>query len=231
VSFDHHYRARKDDFEVLLLVDRKESKEGIDEVLRIVNGYGRVNVIDIDMHSPGLKFNMLASWASGEHLILQSPEIFHMSDVLGAFDEEFKKNRGAYVVCACESSAFNSEYIKRFEDFEYKHHMWYQHTEHRNFKYHFCTAISREIYFRIGGFDKDYAKGIAYDDNDFIDCVECDGKLNVVVRDDALTVHQKHAREHTKLPDYKVLLDRNKKLYDKKRKQREKANAKSIMCP
>ncbi|KKN42001.1 hypothetical protein LCGC14_0717610 [marine sediment metagenome] len=227
-SFVHHYSNRRD-YEVLILIDKKESEEGVQEVFKIVNGFGKVLLSDINIHSPGLKFNMLASRARGSRLVLQSPEVFHMSDVLGACDKEFMRDPNAYVVCACESSAFNSEYIKSFADFEYRHHMWYQHSKHRNYKYHFCTVILRENFFRIGGFDRDYAEGLAYDDNDFIDCVEQDSKLKVIVRDDVLTVHQKHVREHQKLPNYKALLDRNKKLYDTKREQREGSHVKGSM--
>ena len=152
-------------------------------------------------HNPSVAYNQGAKEAHGEYLILTSPEVMHEADVLAGLDEEFAKDPDAYVVCACRSLKKNGSF-----------HMWYQHSEHRPLNYHFCTAISRENFLKIGGFDEAFGPGHCYDDDDLVMRVK-NSHLNIVVRDDLVTAHQWHRRDTRPGVDYRKLEQRNKELF------------------
>jgi GT2 family glycosyltransferase len=61
--------------------------------------------------------------------------------------------------------------------------------------FHFCSALSKNNYQKIGGFDERYCNGIAYDDNCFYERIRLNG-LKIVLRDDLLTYHIEHSRQY-----------------------------------
>ncbi len=154
---------------------------------------------------------MVESWienTTDDHRIhgkvITNPECRHDADILAGLDAIFAANGNAYVVCSCESL-----------DSKGRHFMWYQHSQRRNCCYHFCTALTRENWHRVGGFDERYADGIAYDDNDFRESVRAAG-LQFVVRDDLKTTHLWHPKPHLELPNKAQLEARNKAIYTAK---------------
>jgi glycosyltransferase involved in cell wall biosynthesis len=228
VSLEHHY-SKRDDYEVVIVTDPKND-DRFDEVARdwasalplaVVRGR-----VDRPVYNPSPFFNQGAYEATGEYIVLTSPECFHLSDVLGGLDEEFDRDPVAYVVCACDSGLRCSIDDRDFGSFRYEHHMWYHKSNDRNTRYHFCSAMSRSLFVAMGGFDQDYADGIAYDDDDFRDRVEHAG-IRFVLRDDLVVVHQEHDRTHETMNSAQYLsrLNRNKELYAKKKRLRESACA------
>jgi GT2 family glycosyltransferase len=123
-------------------------------------------------------------------------------------------NKDTYVVCACENVKIDKYYedVTNMEDFEYKHIMWYQHSELRNRMLHFCTSISREQYDNIGGFDRRYMYGVGVDDVDFLKKVQ-DSGMPITIRDDLVTLHQDHGKQQDFIPDHNRLWNINKNLY------------------
>lgn len=223
-SFLHHYFNRND-YEVVIIADGKNHTTAVlnGEINKVVKFFEKdIPIVFRNYESavinPSVLFNRAAKLSNGKYLIVTNPECFHMNDVLAGLDEEFEKDKYAYVVCACESSKKNSMWIEKFEDFKYTHHMWYQHSEHRNECYHFCNAISRSMYFLIGGFNEQFANGLCFDDDDFRERVK-DGQLHFVIRDDLLVIHQHHAKDHLKMKGYKKLWLHNKKLYERLHKK------------
>src|SRR5690606_11127516 len=55
-----------------------------------------------------------------------------------------------------------------FDNFSKLFDKWYQRLGGRNLQYHFMTAIRTESLHKIGGFDIDFAFGVAYDDDELI---------------------------------------------------------------
>jgi GT2 family glycosyltransferase len=221
VSFCHFY-GKRDDFEVVIVEDRKNRENPVDnatlrKVIKDFKGNLEIKLIQSDWgeYNPAPLFNDGADYASGEFFVITSPECMHRSDVLGGFDEEFMDNPEAYVVCACESAQNSRLYIESYINFNYQHHRWYQHSVYRPTRYHFCSALSRDSWREIGGFDERFGKGIAYDDNDFKKSIEKAG-LIFRDRDDLLVVHIEHGRERRGIPDYTAKHRRNRELYQKK---------------
>jgi len=131
--------------------------------------------------------------SSGEFLVITNPECFHKSNILQALDGIFSCRDDIYVIFGCESAVGCSKDIKKFEDFKYSHHMWYQHASYNNRMLHFCSAISRKNYDKIEGFDENYRFGVAYDDDDFRNKVKAHN-LPIFLDDNSYVVHIDHDR-------------------------------------
>ena len=220
-SFLYHYKDR-DDFEIIIVEDGKTVKDEQrhNELRTVIACFNlHLNIIHIqtdykDCWNPAPLFCDAVEESSGEFLVLTNPEIFHKSNILLALDGEFRLNRDNYVVCACENVSIDRYYetVQDMDSFDYKHIMWYQHSVHRNRMLHFCTAISREQYDNIGGFDRRYMYGAGVEDVDFIEKVK-DWGIRIVVRDDLVTLHQDHGKAQDIIPNYDRLHNINKNLY------------------
>ena len=202
-SFSVLYKDRND-YEVIIVEDKKQTDLMRKDLQLNLWSFAKIKITCINSqaekaYNPATAYNEGAKAAQGEYFILSSPECKHNVNILKALDKEFTKD--VYVVCACLS-------LKEDGNF----HMWYQHSVHRDLRYHFCSAISKENYFKIDGFDERYTKGYGYDDNSFRDKVINAG-IPFSIRDDLLVIHQHHKKVRPK--NYKQLLQRNKQLYEK----------------
>ena len=65
---------------------------------------------------------------------------------------------------------------------------------------------------KLGGFDERYAKGIEYDDNEFLLRIKRLG-LNLSISDDISVVHQYHPRAFYSMPNLDELRNKNRLLY------------------
>jgi GT2 family glycosyltransferase len=226
ISYGTFYFDRKD-VQLVIVEDIKNYRDkqkhnALLEVLKHAPENMRLTLLldDSESFNPARKFNMgVADLVNCEYIVITNPECMHLTDVLAGFDDEFEKNKDAYVICGCQSAKSNDEYTTSLDTFTYDMHKWYQHSEHNNRRLHFCTAIRRFNYMTIGGFDERFCEGLGYDDDDFRDTVTHAG-FAPVLRDDLLVLHCYHARTHQRLPDYRKLVERNKTLYSEKTKER-----------
>ena len=220
-SFDFHYHDRHD-YEVIIAVDEKTVNDELEynsfkTVVNCFNINMDIKVVETDYKNcwnPAPLFCDAVDKSEGKFLILTNPEVFHKSDIMGALDMEFRLSNHIYVVCACENAIFDKyyEHVQDVSAFVYKHLSWYQHSEHRNRMLHFCTAISRKNYDKIGGFDKRYMYGAGVEDVDFLEKVKKNG-IRIEVRDTMETIHQDHGLAQTIIPDYDRLWNINKNLF------------------
>jgi len=197
-SFRRFY-GHRDDWELIVVVDTKSPHTPSIKGFR-----GLVLTQTVPTSNPCQSYNHATLAAMGDIFIITNPECRHDVNILAGLDAIFADNPNAYVVCSCESL-----------DSKGRHFMWYQHSQRRNCCYHFCTALTRENWHRVGGFDERYADGIAYDDNDFRESVRAAG-LQFVVRDDLKTTHLWHPKPHLELPNKAQLEARNKAIYTAK---------------
>lgn len=202
-SFLHLYR--RNDYEVLIGEDYKNMMDQIEHhaLVRVLGNFSSVlNIQTIitgtaNCWNPSSAFNELASRAQGQFLIITNPECLHETDVLAGLDQAFEQDSDQYVVCACRIPT----------------RQWYQHSVHRSVKVHFCSALSKELYNRIGGFDEEYAKGVCFEDDDFRNTIISNG-VRIVERDDLVVMHQAHSK--SKPSDYAKLHVVNKRYFDRK---------------
>lgn len=197
-SFIKFYSER-DDFEIIISEDTKnrDNVERHQKLNDIINKYSEKLKITLILDpcvaiNPATRYNRGVEVAKGSILIITNPETPHTMDIFKELDMVDFSN--TYIVCAC-SAMHLVEDKGNFFDNEHKFYMWYQHTVHRNANFHFCTAISKENYNKIGGFDEGYSKGLGFDDNNFVKRVEVGG-LKIVPRDDLVTYHIEHSRVH-----------------------------------
>ena len=226
ISFLMRYSLRKD-YEVVLIEESKNIKnnEYHDTLLNIINKYskpdpqnGRLTSINIkhlqycerDTLNPSVMFNYGAKNSAGEILVITNPECYHEADVLKGFDREFLMDPNIYVVCGCKLV----DMVPGGSYFDYKFVMWYQHSVHNNRRLHFCSAITKENYFKIGGFDEGYVDGVAFDDDDFRDTIAYRSGLTIKLRDDLVISHLNH--EISNEAKRQDLIDINRNYYIRK---------------
>jgi len=209
-SYCYWYEGQAD-YEVLIGVDVK-NKEG--EALKaLINTHPEIKFRLFetglqDCFIPGPAFNFLAQKAEGETLVLTNPETVHLANILESIRKNASNN---YLVFACEAG-YVDDFTQKYPNLKYRHHMWYQHSIHNNRMLHFCSAISKKQYFEIGGFDEEYAKGIGYDDNDFIQKIRTNGITPIAI-DDVRVLHIEHDRSYNNNSN---LTETNRLLYEQK---------------
>ena len=143
-------------------------------------------------------WNMGLREAKGDIIIMQSPECYHMGDILKYTIENIRSNQyisfGCYAIGREETTAFHKGISPVILDkiVNNERHGWYNHTRHRPVAYHFCSAIMRGDMDMIGGFDERYGYGYAYDDDEFIRTVEYMG-MDIKIVDDPFVIHQYHS--------------------------------------
>jgi glycosyltransferase involved in cell wall biosynthesis len=210
-SFDLYYSGRAD-FEVVIVRDSKCDFAMNRELDDIVEPFDfQIIVIDCCVDrpcfNPATAFNQGVEIARGEYIILTSPECSHKADILAGFDEEFAARPFSYVICSCW--AVDRKKKRRTGE---ETGTWYQHSEHRNKQYHFCSCLSKSLFLSVGGFDERFTDGYGYDDDAFRDRVRMKGVF-FKNSDDLMVFHQYH--DKVKPANWKALLDRNRKLYEK----------------
>jgi hypothetical protein len=214
-SFNHWYSNRQD-WEIIIIEDQKnwDSEQDHNQLDLLCKKYSHLSVKKIGPvvgpTNPARHFNTGAKMAKGQFFILTNPECFHTTNILSAADEEFNKTFDKYIICACENRKNVNYGIKKMDQINGDHVMWYQHSRHRNVCYHFCSIISAKNFFRVGGFNEIYCDGLGFEDNDFRDSVKC-AKIPFVVRDDLVVIHQWHIDQRP--ANWETLLKKNRKIY------------------
>lgn len=161
--------------------------------------------------NPCIPNNIAISLATGDVVVLQNPECFHMGDVLKFVEENLRV--GIYIVFGCyaigpsrtnliNSIDFSSDkYIKEAQailnPMSNMHvskapiDRWYQHPIYNPSGLNFCSAIIMEDLNDLGGFDERFAEGIAKDDIEFKLRIHRKG-MKVTLLAEPFVVHQWH---------------------------------------
>jgi len=191
-------------YEVVLVEDKKNWSNArlTDALTNVLDEFPDIIVNRIPSHhegyNPAPHYNQAARLAKGDYLVITNPECRHKQNILGGLANEFSSDPDCYVVCGCISI--------RGGEF----HRWFQHSEHHNRLFHFCSAMSAKTYQKVGGFDAAFGDGFGFDDDDFRDTILESG-IRIVTRDDLIVFHQEHTKNS--VPGYGNLHGRNKKLW------------------
>jgi len=180
--------------------------------------------------NPCVPFNVGIKAASGDIVILQNPECFHSGDILSYVDKNLTQNDyfafSTYALTQQQTQQLgNLNYdniIEESKKIAMPYHTrvyyqegipgWYNHTLYRPAAYHFCSAIYRNKLNELNGFDERFAKGISYDDDDFITRVRRN-KMNVKIIDELTAYHQYHGGMSYEYPNAGQLHAANKHLF------------------
>ncbi len=148
--------------------------------------------------NPCVPINVGVEKAEGDVIVLTNPEVIHREALLFNMEMDVLLNSRNYVCAAVLDSGGK----------------WYQHSEHANHHLHFLTAMSREVWDCIGGFDEEYRDGYCFDDTDFAKKLEVYG-VNWVERDDLIADHRSDLQNKMS-PATKVGWGVNRALYERK---------------
>lgn len=215
------------DFEVIAVDDGSRTEERLGDLQEI---YPFLRVIYLDPSKKWYKnscipFNIGFKAAKGDKIIIQNPECYHYSPILQYVENNLNEN--TYFSFGCfsldkevtdhvdilfsknkitEIIKQNSHVVKNDGDLG-----WYNHSLHRPHALHFCTAISKKALDKLHGFDERFALGIAYDDNEFIQRVRKNLKVEFV--DTVIVLHQNHyspdSLSYAQNPEKLALMERN----------------------
>lgn len=207
------HKSKVKDYE-LIIVDDASEPELICGEAKII----RIEKEDKWWNNPCIPFNMGIKAATGDVIILQNPECYHVGDILSFVNNHIRD--GLYLSFSCyalnptDTIDFHNGKRMSIKDRMYRHpenNGWYNHPEHRPVGYHFCSAITRRDMDRIGGFDERYADGISFDDDDLIYRIRKSMQVRIVRN--PYVLHQYHTPFTYRKEGYMDLHRKNKQLY------------------
>lgn len=185
-------QTKYSNYEIIIIDD---ASDDFLELNSIASKNINVKVIHIDKEEKGkrtnpcIPINKGIQVATGDIIIIQNPESYHIGDILSHTAANLTENDyfvySAYNIHSDESNKIfinlANKTLKNIMEIpkEKDKLEWYQHPEHRNNKLHFCASIFRRNIEILGGFDEEYKKGVCFDDDDFVFKVEKIAKLNL----------------------------------------------------
>lgn len=181
-----------------------------------------------DNVNPCVLYNFLAWQARGDILMLTSPEIMHIKNIFETTNNFKDINDKSYGVCSCWHSFVPDQFLSYSiedklniirtaspltcrRDDQIAHLFWHQHSVYNNRRFHFCTLITKELYYQMRGFDERYRLGVSYDDCEFVRRLDEEYKVEFVYYDSFNALHIDH--EHSPRQLVPGLSERNMYLY------------------
>jgi glycosyltransferase involved in cell wall biosynthesis len=202
------------DYELIIVDDASDIPVVCDEAKII-----RIEKKDKWWHNPCVPYNMGFKAATGDIVVIQNPECYHVGDVLAFVRDNAKLNR--YLSFSCYALNRNDTWQLHHGEFPvikdrvYKHpenNGWYNHPIHRPVMFHFCSAIMRDDLMQLRGFDERYAEGIGYDDDDFAARIK-KRKMMLNIVEEPYVLHQFHEPMSYRVADMRILHQRNRNLF------------------
>jgi len=183
------------DYEIIIVDDGSSEEHRLDLNEMKTRCNGNVQLLEIDKEkktwfNPCVAYNISFSAATGDNIIIQNPETYHMGDLLLAAQQRIKDgeyytfhtialnedaSEGLYArkniaeVSAYMQPILNSTHHLRPGENPYMGYIiWYNHKKYRPNHYHFISAITRNNLYQLGGFDERYKDDHSWDDNEFL---------------------------------------------------------------
>lgn len=249
--------SKHTNYEVIIVNDGVEDLEFIKQKYSSMNII-IVNNSTKNYVNPCLSYNLGVKHATGELLIIQNPECCHVGDILTTTNVLVKDNDYlAFSTFYLDTYAKNQQLLNllQFDKLEEKNVFWncnklknilnFTHTHSKNvlpdsFKgwvshhfynrnyLHFCVAVSKNKFEEIGGFSKEYADGICFDDDDLVRKLICNG-LNMsyfciseypesypsLAEHACFAIHQHHERFSYDDANISIKWEKNKNIFIK----------------
>lgn len=196
-----------------------------------------VTIRNKDGINPCTPINIGVSVASGELILLSSPEIVHTNSILSAIDESGvgAKECWFFNVFALTSHALNSRLIASESHWSFMEvyntfnseldkdlgcngyswansfGSWYSHPVYRRTDLNFLSLMRRESFSKIGGFNERYRNGSGFDDNEFRRRMISRG-FQFKYKESTAAIHLMHEEVSTR-SDIDIGINSNEKLY------------------
>ena len=233
---DFEKYSDKYNFEVIIVDDASNKENELDKIIKNYNI--DIKLLKITTEEKGSRINSSVVYnkgfrhATGDIIIIQNPECYHVGDILGYVLTHLEENK--YFAFSCFSAnteEFTKEMINSGNIFKYindKNFLekngkacyfdnlnWFNHPSIRPKGYHFCSAIHRKKLLEIGGFDERFKDGHCFDDDELLLSIRYILKLNVfnIPPENGFVIHQYHSRTQYNIKNLTELYNKNKNLF------------------
>ncbi len=207
------------DFELIIVDDASEVPIVCPRADKII----RIEKKDKWWYNPCIPYNKGFKEATGDVVIIQCPECYHVGDILSTVSDKIQTGTylsfACYAINAVETVKFHNGIMPTIGNYVFSanskrkldYNGWFNHSKYRPMAYHFCSAIMKSDLDALGGFDERYAMGIAYDDDELIRRVK--RNMAVYMIDTPFVIHQYHPHMSYAYPNMRQLHTKNKLLY------------------
>lgn len=224
------------DFEFIVVDDASSQGHRLED---LVDTFPFLKVIRVEPKdkwflNPCIPYNMGIAKATGDIIVLQSPECMYMGDVLQYVVDNSKDNQ--YSVFACYSLSEPSTRALRDIDFSSatlledidktiggtqnrscdtsgRYDTWFAHPVYRRCLFNFLVTMPMKDMKELGGFDERYYDGHSYDDSDLARRI-VNKKMDVVFVEKPFCLHQYHPSVLGGIPNFTQRLAKNKAIFE-----------------
>lgn len=227
-SFQRFY-SNNSELEIVIVDDLSNEENRIED---IPNQYNDLNIVVFTLPSknginPCYVYNVGVRKSKGDIIVLSSPETFHttnMFDVSNNFEKLNDKTYLQFSVFCLIKEMEELDTTKFYENlgetgYSYANRFgsWYTHSEIRSSCLNFFSALTRNNYYKLSGFDERFRYGTGFDDDEFkiriLNMVD-----KVVWFDNAEAIHVDHEIVNNLPPTT------NNKVFEETRKNKYKFN-------
>jgi len=214
-SFEYFYHDRN--LEVVIVDDVSSDNHRLEDIITDFNlNIKLVRLENKTGINPCYPYNVGVRESSGDIIVLSSPETFHTTNMFLITNDFEKLTNDTYllmsVFCLTNlgivSQIFSdfSEQIKEIDKikelfyvnlgengytFNNRFGSWYSHSEIKPSSLNFFTALTREKFYELSGFDERFRFGTGYDDDDFRDRL-IEANTDFIYYDNAIAIHVNH---------------------------------------
>ena len=206
----------KYDFEVVIVDDNSNDENRLEEDIKQFTF--PINLIIITAEEKGDRINPCVAYnrgfieSKGDIIMIQNPECYHVGDILKHTIENLdEQDYFSYSCFTANSPEISQEMIQSENVFELIKKQefldknksllglnWYNHPSEpgRDTAYHFCCAIYKSKLDLIGGFNKRFADGYCFDDDQLLLAIKYNLKLDIKIikPEKCFVIHQYHTR-------------------------------------
>lgn len=237
-TFDIFYAQKN--LEIIIVDDCSIKYHNIDDIPELFPALN-IKVITLNKKTginPCLPYNIGVKNSTGEIIILSSPETLHVRNIFSVSNNFEELNYKSYllfsVFCLTDKTLINNintfsakqiihtihnnekHFIEKLGEYGYpfnnSYGSWYLHPEYRRSGLNFLTAITRDAYYDMSGFDERFRFGTGYDDTEFKDRLENAG-INFKYYYDLIGIHVDHEIVNNSLPTTNLAIYENSKIH------------------
>jgi glycosyltransferase involved in cell wall biosynthesis len=206
------------DYELIIVDDASIESHRLDLEELKDKSNGNVILLEIEKDkktwfNPCVAYNIAFSKATGDKIVIQNPETYHMGDILKVIDETLDDTKylSAHTIALNESASeglyaqpniacvkdymqpiLNSTNVLHPNENPYLGFIiWYNHRQWRPKHYHFLTAVTKNNLHALGGFDERFKDDHSFDDDEFLLRIDRLGLKKSFI-EDPIAIHLYH---------------------------------------